>query len=144
MSEMTATAFLRGFKRFTSRRGLPIKILSDNAKTFKAASKIISSIMSHSSIKQHFLDHKISWQFNVERAPWWGGVFERMIQSEKRLIRKIVGTAKLTFDEMMTATIEVESVLNSRPLTYIVSEEMMEPLALLICFVEEGCQYYLI
>ena len=33
--DMTTAAFLRSFKRFTSRRGLPRKIVSDNGKTFK-------------------------------------------------------------------------------------------------------------
>lgn len=64
----------------------------------------------------------IEWQFNVERAPWWGGVFERMV------LRKIIGTAKLTFDEFMTAIVEVEALLNSRPLTYLSADELTVPL----------------
>ena len=47
-------------------------------------------------------------------------MFERMIQSMKRLLCKIIGTAKRTFDELMMAVIEVERLLNSRPLTYYV------------------------
>ena len=43
--DMTAQAFIRSLKRFTSRRGLPLKIVSDNAKTFKAASNAMAAIM---------------------------------------------------------------------------------------------------
>ena len=46
----------------------------------------------------------------------------------KRLLRKMIGTAKLTFDELMTAVIEVEGLLNSRPLTYMSSDELIEPI----------------
>ena len=128
VTEMNVTAFLCCFKRFTSRRGVPLRVLSDNAKTFKAAEKWILKIINHPEVRSHMLDKRISWQFNVERAPWWGGVFERMVQSMKRLLHKIVGTFKLTFDELMTAEIEVESLLNSRPLTYISADEPLQPL----------------
>ena len=36
--------FLGNFKRFTSRQGVPSKMISDNEKTFKLASKIIRDI----------------------------------------------------------------------------------------------------
>ena len=31
----------------------------------------------------------IDWNFNLEKAPWWGGLFERMIRSMKRCLRKV-------------------------------------------------------
>ena len=37
--DMTTETFIRCFIRFTSRRGTPTRIVSDNSKTFKAASK---------------------------------------------------------------------------------------------------------
>ena len=58
------------------------------------------------------------WRFNLERKPWWGGFFQRLIGSVKRCLRKVLGNACLTFDELSTVLIEVESTLNSRPLTY--------------------------
>lgn len=70
----------------------------------------------------------IRWIFNVERAPWWGGAFERMVRSTKRCLRKIVGRSKLTSDELRTALIEIEAVINSRPLSYVSSTDCDEPL----------------
>ena len=42
---LSAEAFMLAFRRFTSRRGLPATVVSDNAKTFKAASKDIVKIV---------------------------------------------------------------------------------------------------
>lgn len=50
----------------------------------------------------------------AEKAPWWGGVFERMVRMTKRCLRKTIGQAKLTYDELLTAIIEIES--NQTPL----------------------------
>lgn len=65
---------------------------------------------------------------NLEKAPWWGGLFERLVKSTKRCLRKMIGQARLSFDEMHTAVLKVESILNSRPLTYTTSEDIEKPL----------------
>ena len=55
-------------------------------------------------------------------------MFERMIQSAKRCLRKTIGSARLTYDELLTSVTEVEMILNSRPLTYLSANEVEEPL----------------
>ena len=125
---LSATAFLRSFKRLTSRRGIPAKVVSDNGKTFKSASKIIQSVLNKPEVKNHFSELQIKWAFNLERAPWWGGIFERMIKSAKRCLKKSIGRANFTYDELLTLVIEVEAVLNSRPHTYVSVDDLEEPL----------------
>ena len=44
VEDQTASAFLRAFKRFASRRGIPECIISDNAKTFKAGSQDLQAL----------------------------------------------------------------------------------------------------
>ena len=64
----------------------------------------------------------------MEKAPWWGGFYERLIGSVKRCLKKSVGSAKLTLDELQRVVIEVEATLNSRPLTYLAADDIQEPL----------------
>ena len=125
---LSAQTFLRCFKRFVARRGLPHKIVSDNGKTFKAAAKTIGKIMKNEEVIQHLSEVRVEWIFNLERAPWWGGIFERMVCSTKRCLRKIVGRAKLSYEELLTVIIEVEGIVNSRPISYISSSDLEEPL----------------
>ena len=54
--------------------------------------------------------------------------FERMVKSTKRCLRKMIGQARFTIDELRTAVVEVESILNSRPLSYISSDDLDEPI----------------
>ena len=133
--DLSATTFMNCFKQLSGRRGIPSKIVSDNGKTFRSASKIIMKIFNDDEVQKHFSTQRISWTFNLERAPWWGGFFERLIKSAKRCLKKVVGQSTLTYDELVTLIVEVESVLNSRPLTYLSLDDLSEPVTLshLIC-----------
>ena len=84
--------------------------------------------MSSHEVQAHLAGSGIKWLFNVEKAPWWGGLFERLIKSTKRCLRKLIGRAKLDYDELSTLLAEIEMVINSRPLTYVSSEDIQEPL----------------
>ena len=44
----------------------------------------------------------------MDRAPWWGGFFERMIQNVKRSLQKTLRNAKLDYDELHTILVKVE------------------------------------
>lgn len=118
----------RCLKRFTARRGLPQKMLSDNAKTFKSAARMISDTLNHPDVQRYFVNIGIEWSFNLEKAPWWGGIFERMVKCVKSCLKKVVGRASLTYDELLTVLTEVEMILNSRPISYISTEDVEEPL----------------
>ena len=119
---LTTEAFLRSFRRFASRRGLPVTLISDNAKTFKSACKDIRKITHSEEVLRYLTNNRIKWTFIVEKAPWWGGFWERLIQSVKRCLRRTIGRTTLTHDELNTVLIEVEGIVNARPITYVYDE----------------------
>ena len=119
---LAAKSFLLAFRRFVGRRGLPSTIWSDNAKTFKNAAKEVQRIVRSPEVVKHLATGQVTWKFIVERAPWWGGFWERMVRSDKRSLKKCIGRASLTHDELNTILVEVESVINSRPLTYVFND----------------------
>ena len=112
-------SFLRAFRRFTARRGLPKLILSDNAKTFKSASIEIRKIVRSKSVLDYLANRNIEWRFIPERAAWFGSVYERMVGSVKKCLRKIIGRSILRYDELNTLLVEVEGIVNSRPISYV-------------------------
>ena len=128
--DLTADSFLQCFKCFTATRGIPHKMISDNGKTFKAVVKGISTMLSSSVVQGYSANTGVQWSFNLEKAPWWGGLFERLIKSTKRCLRKTNGQARITYDELVTAVAEIELILNSRPLCYVSTEDLEGPLTL--------------
>lgn len=121
--DLGVNSFLQAFRRFSSRRGLPSTLISDNAKTFKASSKEIEKLVKSPEVQRYLSNSRVTWKFIIEKAPWWGGFWERLIQSVKRSIKKTVGRTSLGYDELNTLVVEVESLINSRPLTYIYDDE---------------------
>ena len=128
VTDMSAYTFIRCLKRFTARRGVPRKILSDNWKNFKVAAVFLGRVFEDQTLIDYFSTLGTEWLFNVEKAPWWGGVFERLVKSTKRCLRKFIGQAKFSLDELHTAVVEVESIVNSRPLIYLSLSDLEEPL----------------
>jgi len=83
-------------KRFIARRGLCKVMYSDNAKTFKRADKDLQELwksIRESELTEFFTDKGITWKFNVERAAWWGGFWERLVRSVKTCLKRTLGSA---------------------------------------------------
>ena len=114
--------FLRAFRRFAARRGLPGMVITDNAKTFKAAAKEVGKLFRSPRVKEYFTCKSVEWRFIIELSPWQGGMWERMIRSTKRCLKKIIGQAMLSYSELCTLLVEVEAVINARPITYVTDD----------------------
>lgn len=124
---MSADSFFLALKRFIARRGIPRVIYSDNASTFKLVSQEVKiRKQKQKSALAKLTDLGIEWKFIPEYAPWWGGFWERLVGLVKRHLKKALGNAKLTYEEMVTLLTQIEAVVNSRPITY-VYEDQREP-----------------
>ena len=130
-SSLSTNEFLQAFNRMISRRGICSTVWSDNAKTFKCADRQIrrlyksqssDSSQSWDDIDQDELQAKlaskgIKWKFIVERSPWRGGWWERLVRNVKEPLRKVLRKALLSHSELATAFTRIEAVINTRPLT---------------------------
>ncbi|GFU33236.1 integrase catalytic domain-containing protein [Trichonephila clavipes] len=122
VSDMSTKCFLLALRRFLARRGNCKVIYSDNARTFKAAERELAyfaNILKDSEFQNFVADKGIHWKFIVERAPWWGRFYEPLVKTIKDPLRKILGRALLTFEELSTILSEVEVIVNHRTLTYV-------------------------
>ena len=111
VESLEVEAFLRAFRRFTARRGLPSLLLSDNAKNFKSASKEVKCLMRSPRLGETLVRKGVKWQFIVDRSPWKGGAWERLIRSVKRCLNKVIGRAYLMQIELSIILAEVEAVI---------------------------------
>ena len=66
VSNLTATSFLRNIKCFTARRGVPARMISDNAKTFRSAATILQATFESPEVKKYFSQFHVEWKFNLE------------------------------------------------------------------------------
>ena len=73
--DMSTETFIRSLKRFCARQGLPRLFVSDNGKTFKAASRVIATIVADEAVQQFVSQIRVKWHFNLAEAPWWGEIF---------------------------------------------------------------------
>lgn len=62
---------------------------------------------------------EIQWIFNPPTAAWWGGFWERLVGIMKQLLRRTLGKRSVDKLELEMLVLEVEAVMNDRPLTYI-------------------------
>ena len=104
----------------TTRRGLPEDMLCDNGTNFVGGSNELKELETlHKKKNQDATaTHGVQWRFNPPLAPHFSGVHEVMIKSAKRAIYAILNPADITDEELLSAVVCAEGLLNSRPITY--------------------------
>ena len=119
LKSLEAVEFVRCLKRFIVRCGKPKLIYSDNGTTFKATDKWLKLVQWDERVSGVLTEFCIEWRFNLSRAAWWCGQFERLIGLFKRSFHKTVGNGMLAFEELEEVVLDVERALNDRPLSYV-------------------------
>ena len=124
--DLTVTTFMRAFKELCSRHSTPLVVVSDNATNLTAASKILNMIME--KIKKDETNKlNIDWRFIPVKAPWFGGIYERIIGLMKRELKKLTNGTSFTYSEFCDHLLEVEKILNDRPLQAVGDSEVITP-----------------
>ncbi|CAI5657811.1 unnamed protein product [Oreochromis niloticus] len=79
-----------------------------------------------SDLQKLLAPQKIVFHFNPPAAPHFGGVWEREIRSVKTALYTTVGSQPLQEEVLRMVLVEVEGILNSKPLGY-VSSDISDP-----------------
>ncbi len=121
-SSLDTDAFINALRRFIARQGAPEEIRSDNGTNFKGGErelKVRIQNWNQDQVHSFLLQRKTEWIFNPPYASHMGGVWERMIRSIRKVLKAVLDMQTLTDESLRTFMCEVESIINSRPLTRI-------------------------
>ncbi|KAL0803434.1 hypothetical protein ABMA28_017281 [Loxostege sticticalis] len=123
-SDMTTNTFLACLKRLIARRNKPSKIYCDNAAYYKGANNVMKELYEmfnttahHNSVMDYANSERISFNFIPSYSPVFAGLWEAGIKSIKHHMKRVIGNTVLTYEEMYTVVVQIESILNSRPIT---------------------------
>lgn len=136
VENQSAGAFIAALIRFTSLRGRPHVIYSDNGRNFVGASRELAQLRKiyNNELFQHNLidmaaERGINFSFIPPRSPNFGGLWEANIKTAKRLFKGAGRGVQFTLSELQTLFHQIAAIMNSRPLTVaLTSVKALEPL----------------
>lgn len=128
LESMDADAFLMALRRFVARRGKPYEIFSDCGTNFRGGYAELKRAFKDMvpELQEQLQTQQIAFRFNPPGAPHYGGLWEREIKSIKDALRVVLSDQPVPENVLRTVLIEVEGIVNSKPLGY-VSSDVADP-----------------
>ena len=120
------SSFLMALRRFTSIRGWPSVIISDQGSQLIGAEReltVLWTTMDRDQVYRVSSDNGTTWKFGPADSPWHQGAAEALVKSVKRAVKFAVNDQRLTVPELSTLFYEVSSMLNERPLGTMPSDD---------------------
>lgn len=116
---LTTDSCVLAIRNVMARRGTPAVIYSDRGTNFQN--------INQDEILKEFATPHTEWTFIPPASPHMGGAWERLIRSVKTNLSKLQW-GRLPTDEVLHSTLlEIENVVNSRPLTDIPIDDDESP-----------------
>ncbi|VBB35445.1 unnamed protein product [Acanthocheilonema viteae] len=77
------------------------------------ATQAFKTIVTQVAVFDFFAKLAITWKNIVPKAPWQGGIYERLIGLTKGALKRAIGRKFLAERELVTLITEVEGILNT-------------------------------
>lgn len=128
LHNLDADSFLMALRRFTARRGTPSDLVSDQGTNFKGGERELREAFAALApeLQAQLARQQIESRFNPPNAPHFGGCWQREIRSLKQALTATIGAQSVTFEVLQTVLVEIEGILNSKPLGY-TSSDIADP-----------------
>ena len=111
-------------------------IHSDNGTNFTSGDRELRDAISgwnHQSIHSSLLQKNVKWCFNSPYGCHFGGIWERCIRTARKILQALLREQVTDDESLSTLMCEVESIMNSRPITVVPSDPNdLEPHLLLL------------
>ncbi|XP_055623684.1 uncharacterized protein LOC129767089 [Toxorhynchites rutilus septentrionalis] len=124
IADLSSAACINAVKRFVARRGRVRELHCDNGTAFVGADRELR-LLRKEFLRQldaeewttYCLESGIIFRFIPARSPHFGGIWEAGFKSFKFHFRRIMGNRSFSVDQFLTVAAQIESILNSRPLS---------------------------
>lgn len=117
-------------RNFIARRGQPQTFYSDKGTNFIGAQReliCLDEAVNQATIMREFTSTETDWVFNPPLTPHMGGGLERLIRTVKKNLMAVIVSKRPTDEVLRNLLAEIESVVNSRPLTHVPIDEYSGP-----------------
>jgi hypothetical protein len=116
-------AFFLCLRNFLNRRGRVAEIWSDNGKNFVGCSRVLNKSLKEypadEEVALELAKRKIAWHFITPASPHHGGAWERLVGVVKAVLNALLEKRSLRPETLTSFFIEVENIVNARPLTHV-------------------------
>ena len=113
---------LTSFCRFAGRRFLPKMLLSNNGSTFLAAVTELTHLLLCDELSERVAHEGVEWKFIPKCSPWCREFWEPLVGLTKSALKKTLGCTYATLESLQTIIVEIEALLNDRPLTHVITQ----------------------
>ncbi|XP_062713361.1 uncharacterized protein LOC134290277 [Aedes albopictus] len=117
---LSTNSCVMAIRNVMARRGIPAVIYSDRGTNFQATNKELKAAiqqLDHDKLANEFTSSRTQWIFIPPLSPHMGGAWERLIRTVKQNLVAMQLSRLPTDEVLQNAIVEVENIVNSRPLT---------------------------
>ena len=123
VDNLSTHLFLLCLRKLAATKGAPSMTLSDNPRR-----SCLLELHEDPDVQAYLNERRIAWKQQTQCAPWCGGHFERFVRIVKTCLRSAISRKLFNWEEFSTVVKEVETIVNSRPLTYQSTDASDSPL----------------